>query len=455
MNSCKILVPIGAVGAGISSEAFARGMAMNPDVIAMDAGSTDSGPAYLAKGMCKYSQKALEHDIETAIKGACEAKIPVLIGSSGTCGTDNMVDEMAEIAANVLKKYELSAKIAKIYTQQSTSTLIKKWDQGKIKALPGAPEITRNTFAECENIVALAGAESFIEAYKQGADIILCGRSTDTAIMAALPLYKGMSEGASWHGAKTVECGAQCSDTSGNNCVLLEVDSEGFTVTPTMPGTRCTPYTVSAHLIYENVNPFCLTEPSGAFLTETAVYIQKDEQSVRVTGSGFEKAPIYTMKLEGSRAVGYQNISLVGIADREIMENPKKWIDNVRNHVQNILDRNGFDRDSYSFDFKMYGYNAVVDNSVTGDKYIPREIGVLLTVTADTQELATQIAKEFNPYLLHCPVELTSDSNLLPTFAFPFSPVDCPRGPVYEFCLHHVVEVDDPLELVKIVYLEI
>lgn len=103
----------------------------------------------------------------------------------------------------------------------------------------------------------------------------------------------------------------------------------------------------------------------------------------------------------------------------------------------------------------MYKINAVVDNTAIEDNYIPREIGVLLTVTADTQDLATQIAKEFNPYLLHFPVELTSDRSLLPTFAFPFSPVDCPRGPIYEFCLHHVVEVDNPLELVNITYKEI
>ena len=52
MDKCKILVPVGACGAGIHEEAFAAGLAMAPDCIAMDAGSTDSGPAYLAKGVC-------------------------------------------------------------------------------------------------------------------------------------------------------------------------------------------------------------------------------------------------------------------------------------------------------------------------------------------------------------------------------------------------------------------
>lgn len=452
MNSCKVLVPIGAIGAGISPDAFAKGMAVKPDVIAMDAGSTDSGPAYLARGMCKYSQKALEHDLEIVVKGACKAKIPLFIGSCGTCGTNNMVDMMEGIVISILKQYGLHAKIGKIYTQQSTEVLVEKWNKGKVKALPGAPRITENTFADCENIVALAGAEPFIEAYKQGADIILCGRSTDTAIMAAFPICKGMPKGACWHGAKVVECGAQCSDTTGNNCVILEIDDEGFTVTPTMEGTRCTPYTVSAHLIYENINPFRFTEPSGAFLTEDAVYTQKDERSVRVTGSRFERSDIYTMKLEGAKTAGYQNISLVGIADRKIMKNPQGWIDHISAFVQKLLDRNGFERTRYSFHFKMYGYNAVVDSPAVNDGFVPREIGVLLTVTADTQELANQIAKEFNPYLLHFPVELTSDKSLLPTFAFPFSPADCPKGPIYEFCLHHVVEIDDPLELVTITY---
>ena len=73
-----------------------------------------------------------------------------------------------------------------------------------------------------------------------------------------------------------------------------------------------------------------------------------------------------------------------------------------------------------------------------------------MTVTADTQEMATAVAKEFNPYLLHLPKNVQSANDLLPTFAFPFSPVDTPRGPIYEFVLHHVVDVSDPLELVQI-----
>ena len=76
---------------------------------------------------------------------------------------------------------------------------------------------------------------------------------------------------------------------------------------------------------------------------------------------------------------------------------------------------------------------------------------MLLTVTAKTQEIADQIAKIFNPYLLHFPADIKKQ---IPSFAFPFSPVDFSRGRTYEFMLHHVVELEDPLELVKIEYID-
>ena len=42
-----VLVPIGALGLGIDEGDVERGIAAGPHAIACDAGSTDSGPAYL------------------------------------------------------------------------------------------------------------------------------------------------------------------------------------------------------------------------------------------------------------------------------------------------------------------------------------------------------------------------------------------------------------------------
>ena len=86
MGTCKILVPYGAVGLGCDDEAFEAGLAMNPDIISSDAGSTDSGPYYLGSGKGKYAQAAVKRDLKRMILGAHRLGVPVTIGSAGTCG---------------------------------------------------------------------------------------------------------------------------------------------------------------------------------------------------------------------------------------------------------------------------------------------------------------------------------------------------------------------------------
>jgi hypothetical protein len=70
----------------------------------------------------------------------------------------------------------------------------------------------------------------------------------------------------------------------------------------------------------------------------------------------------------------------------------------------------------------------------------------LFVVTAPSQDLADQMAKACNPYFFHFP--LHSDGEL-PSYAFPFTPAEMPRGPVYEFLLNHVVHTADGLELTR------
>ncbi len=43
----------------------------------------------------------------------------------------------------------------------------------------------------------------------------------------------------------------------------------------------------------------------------------------------------------------------------------------------------------------------------------------------------------------------------MPTFAFPFSPADMNRGPLYEFCLHHVMPLAAPMAAFRLVTEEI
>ena len=447
MAKVKIFVPYGAVGIGCTDEAFEAGLKMQPDIIASDAGSTDSGPYYLGTGTGKYAIGAIRRDLKRMVLGAHRLGIPMAIGSAGTCGSDMGVDDVFNIIQDICAEAGIHKKIARIYSEQDPSLMKAKYLEGKIHALPGAPKIDENTFDSCNHIVALCGAEPFQAAFREGADIIIGGRSTDTAIIAFYPLMMGCDPASSWHAAKVAECGGLCNSGGMEGCSFIEVDETGFNVLSVAEGSTVSPYSVSAHLLYENADPVRLTEPGIQIDTTHTTYTPINEQNVRVEGTTIEYLP-YTMKLEGSGSVGYQTISLVGIRDRNIMKDPMAWIHALENDGIEKLARMGIPKESYHLNFKPYGYNAVSGQPVK-EGYVPEEIGVLLTVTADTQALATQVAKAFNPYLLHLCI---FPGQSMPSFGFVFSPAEIERGAIYEFKLYHIVSIDDPLELVRITF---
>ena len=165
-----------------------------------------------------------------------------------------MLDITREIASDLRQ----SLKIAVLRCSQDTAVMSTAFSDGRITPLPAAPNVTANDFATCTNIVALAGAEQIAAALETDADIIIAGRTTDTAIIAALPIMRGNDAGAAWHGAKIGECGALCASNPQSGVVMVEFDNDGFTVIPLADGAHATPHTVSAHMLYENSDPFII-----------------------------------------------------------------------------------------------------------------------------------------------------------------------------------------------------
>ncbi|HBD28402.1 MAG TPA: aldehyde dehydrogenase, partial [Deltaproteobacteria bacterium] len=51
----SLISPTGALGMGFLDQSLERGISLKPDVIACDAGSTDSGPFYLGSGTPKMT----------------------------------------------------------------------------------------------------------------------------------------------------------------------------------------------------------------------------------------------------------------------------------------------------------------------------------------------------------------------------------------------------------------
>ena len=130
-------------------------------------------------------------------------------------------------------------------------------------------------FKQCDHIVALMGPEPYIAALEGGADIVLGGRTTDTAVLAALPLLRGAGAGPAWHAGKIAECGGLCALNPRDGGVMIRVGRDSFDVEPLSSKNRCTPRTVSAHMLYENSDPFQLIEPGG-ILDVTAAGLGND-----------------------------------------------------------------------------------------------------------------------------------------------------------------------------------
>ena len=439
----RILVPTGALGISFSEEAFARGVAAKPDIICVDGGSTDSGPFYLGTGTSKYSRAATKEEWRRLMVARAQAGVPLVIGTCGTCGADDAVEWMLSITRELAEELDQKVKIAALYSSQPAAVVQTALRDGRVAPLSPAPEISDAALGQIENIVALAGAEQISAALDTGADIVLCGRATDTAIVSALPLKRGEHAGAAWHGAKIAECGALCTTDPTSGVILLDVDAEGFTVEPLGEGARCTPHSVSAHMLYENSDPFILYEPGGHLDASGARYEALDERRVRVTGSEWVPSNRYTVKLEGARIGGYQATILAILRDERYVANAREWVEKLSGFVRGqIEERMSVTASDYDLEFRLIGVDGAL-GSLERKQSAPVEVGVMGIITASDAETASEIAKLINPYVLHYP--LTRDEEL-PTFAFPFSPAHSDRGPLYEFCLNHVMVLDDPMD---------
>ncbi len=439
----RILIPSGVLGLGFDSEALQRGVEAKPDAICIDGGSTDSGPYYLGTGTSKYSELATRAEWRELMLARATAGVPLILGSCGTCGTASTVDWMYQMTLDIARELGQNLKIARLYSDQSASDLIDAEHNQKIGYLKPEIPLSTEILQSCTNIVALAGVEQITAALNAGADIVLAGRTTDTAVIAALPLARGAAPGAAWHGAKIGECGALCSTHPVSGVIQIDFDESGFTVTPLASGAECTSHSVIAHMLYENANPLELVEPGGTLDVKAASVEAVDSRTVRVTGSVWIPAEQYTVKLEGAALSGYQTSSLVLLRQKEYVEQAGKWCELLEAFLRKSIEsKMNLRASDYDMEFRLIGANATLGALEFCDSN-PIEVGVLMLITSDTQSRATDIARLCNPFLLHFPL---TENEALPTFAFPYSPAESERGAVYEFVLNHTLLLADPMQ---------
>jgi hypothetical protein len=450
----RILAPNGVLGSGFLETSFEAGLARKPHFIGVDAGSTDGGPASLGAGRTGFSRAAIKRDLRIIVKGARRIGVPLLVGSCGTAGGKPHVEAVADILREISEEEGLSFQLALINAEPGRDYLQAKFRAGEIVPLHPAPELDEAVLEKTTRIVGMMGAEPFVAAIEGGADVVLAGRSSDTAIFAALPTHLGFPAGLCWHAAKILECGAAAAThRKSPDSIMSIIRHDHFIIEPLDPELRCTPQSVAAHSLYENADPYRITEPGGVCDLSDAVYEAVDDRIVRVSGSRFEPANQYTIKLEGAELLGYQSVILGAVRDPYIIRQLDDWLERLRKAVAKrvaTVFAGELSEGDYTLTIHVYGRDGVMGDLEPKSDVAPVEVALLFMLTAPTQETASALASMTRHQALHLPIP--EWSGLITGIACPFSPAHIDRGAVYRFNLNHVVKVDDPLEMFDIQY---
>jgi hypothetical protein len=446
----KIVSLNGLLGYGYSIESLEKIKAMDIDYIGVDGGSSDPGPFYLGNGTSFTNRDAVKRDVELVLPYAVERKIPLIIGTAGGSGGNAHVQWMREIIEEIAKEQGLGLKIAIIQSEVTKEYVREKMCVGKIKNIGPGLELTREIIDQCNRIVSQIGIDPYIKALESDADVILAGRSCDTAIFAAPAIKAGMDWGLAFHMAKIIECGALCAiPMAAADMIVADIEKESFTLEPANPVRRCTIERVAAHTMYEQTNPYYIYEPDGIIDLKKSQYEQISNRAVRISNSKFREAGIKTLKLEGTMLVGYRTITIAGINDPMTI----KRIDAIFSEVKEFIAGNMAGKigsDEYTITLRKYG--EALPGSIP--QSIPNcNLGIILDVVAKSQDIANTICALARARLLH--KDYQGRKSTAGNLAFPYSPSDIVCGPVYTFGIYHLAEVDDLCETSEINYVKV
>lgn len=448
-----MLAATGMLGSGFRESSIEQAVAGGLDMIGCDGGSTDVGPGPLATGATQFARAAVRRDLEILLRHRARAQVPLVVGSCGTAGGDLNLAWCADIVEELARDGGHRLRLATISAEQPPATLRRLRDQGRIVALEGAgtppggaSELSDRDLDESLHVVAMMGAEPIQAALDAGADVVLAGRCSDTAIFAGPALMHGHEPAFCWHAGKILECGAgAAAERVAPDSMLGIVDGEGFEVVPLRPDYRCTPASVASHTLYENADPFRLREPSGTVDTSHCRYQALTDRSVRVTGTRFEPAERYTVKLEGARRTGFSTIVPGAIRDPLILADLDAWLAQLDAMLAERLESFLGGTSGVDIVTRVYGRDGVMGELEPIARFEGHEAFILWDVIAPTQEEAHTVATSLGHMALHNPIPCWT--GLISAVAFPFAPAEIDRGPVFAFSLDHVAVPHSPHEL--------
>jgi hypothetical protein len=199
MDELRFVAATGAVGAGVDRASLDAAMDREPRFIAADAGTTDAGPAALGSGVPAFPREAVKADLAVMLRAGGDAGVPVIVGSAGTAGADIHVDWTLDIVRELCAELDLTLRAAVVRSEQDAGYLLEMLSEGRIHPLAPAPALNEAAIRRSIRVVGMMGVEPIQAALATGADLVLTGRASDSALYAAMPIAWGFQEGLSWH----------------------------------------------------------------------------------------------------------------------------------------------------------------------------------------------------------------------------------------------------------------
>ncbi|MGI6616315.1 MAG: acyclic terpene utilization AtuA family protein [Dethiobacteria bacterium] len=449
-KSMTLFSPTAILGYGFPGSSFERGLSFDPDLIAVDAGSTDPGPYYLGSGKSFVPRGAVKRDLIYLLRAAVQRRIPLLIGSAGGAGAKPHLAWCHKIIEEVAREEGLSFRLAVIPADIPKSFLLEEMAAGKVDTLGRISPLTEAAVVDSTYLAAQMGPEPLIAALEGGADVVLAGRCYDPAVFAALPLKQGFPAGLALHLGKILECAAIAAlPGSGSDCMIGILEEDRFIIEPASPDRRATVDSVAAHTLYEKGDPYRLPGPGGLLDLQQSSFEQLTERRVAVSGSRFVPTSPYTVKVEGAKLIGYRVITIAGARDPRFIGALDEIIAGVR---ERTADNFSGEAGRFELTFHIYGRDGVMGPQEPHPRPA-HEVGIVIEAVAEDAALAEAVLGFARSTMLHFgfPGRLATAGNL----AFPYSPSDFKVGGAYEFSVYHLLAVEHPEKLFPITFEEV
>jgi hypothetical protein len=435
-----VLTPTGTLGYGFGATALERGMSLGPNVIAVDAGSTDPGPHYLGSGEPLVSRLSMKRELTQLIQAGRKSKIPVIVGSAGGSGCKQHVDWTVAIVREIAREQGLKFKLAWIYSDIPKERVRKAVRAGEVKDFEAGYEISEQDVEEAVSVVAQMGHEPICEALEQGADVIIAGRACDDSTIASYPIWRGADLGLAVHMGKILECGAFSAEPFAMDVMLGTVHEDHFVLEPGSLERRASVKSVAAHSLYEREHPYIHGGPGHELDLSRCKFIEQNARQVRVEGTRSRTTDDYYVKLEGVRCSGYRSVSIAGVRCPTMISRISDILDQAKRNAEEY-----FAPAKPKIAFHVYGKDAVMQRLEPARNDLSHELGLTIDVVAEDQELAHGVCHQISGALLHW--HYRGQYNTSGNLAFPYSPSEIDAGPVYEFSIYHLMKAQSPTEL--------